>query len=281
MVKKQARTAVEIADASAPGAGGAGCGKSCNSCNGAGGCAQAVAAKAQVARFVVDRATQAALEVVTSCAVDGNPLWELFFEQGLADAISEDAELEAQFFERLCKTRGLPHSAPIVDAYLTSMPAERRNALMEAASLKRKAHPVNLAFYGASFNTAEGGYFLEVFKVFLKHGLTPEKMDIIANRCFDELERACNLGNERFMRVVIPMLAKLPEELVQRIVSRSARAEEVIAVLTKHCSVPISVFTDPKVLVAARAPVAEYIIAVEARCRREPVREPARMESEL
>lgn len=234
---------------------------------------EAVQAQAELAKFIVDRATRTAVEVVSTCAADGCQRWRLFFAQGLADAISEDTELEADFFQRLCGGRGLPYSAEIIEKYFVDMPEDRLKKFMDPTSLKRKAHPANLAFYGASFINKSGEYFMDIFKVFVKYGLVGEKVDIVANRCFDELERACNLGNEAFMITIIPMLTHLPEELTQKIVSRSAQAEVVIDLLVNKCHVPISVFMEPKILISAKPAVAEYIVAIDARSRREPERE--------
>lgn len=235
---------------------------------------EAKMAEAALAKFIVDRATVSALDIITSCAVDGCDRWRLFFEQGLAEAIAEENELELDFFHRLCGERGLPYSAQIMDAYLTLLPAARKVKLLEAASLKRKTHPVNLAFYGASFATPAGGYFLDIFDVFVKHGLTAERVDIVATRCFLDLERACNLGNGAFMKRIIPMLTVIPEDLAKSIVSRSAQAENVIAHLVSECGIPVSVFSDQKILVMARPCVAEFIVALEARSHRELMREP-------
>lgn len=241
---------------------------------------ESVATAADLARFVVNRATKAALEAVCSCAVDGTPEWKVFFEEGLADAISEETELETEFFARLTE-RGLPYTAQIIDAYLTGMRPERLKKLMDVAALKRKAHPANLAFYGATFKTPSGAYMLEVFKVFLKHGLNSDMVDIVVNRCFDDMERACALAHEPFMMTVVPMITKLPDELVQSIVSRSGQAENVIAILVNKCGIPVSTFTDPKILAVAKPQVAEYIIAIDARSRREPARVIQTLEEEL
>lgn len=224
------------------------------------------------AKFVVDNATRSALDVVSACAVDGAPYWELLFSQGLADAISEDQEFESEFFQRLCAKRGLPYSARIVDTYLQQMPDDRRKRFLDVAALKRKAHPINQVFYGASFMNPSGQYMLDVFKVFVKHGLTPEKVDVVAARCFDDLERTCNLVHEDFMTTVVPMLTRFPEELAQRIVSRSAQAPRVISILVTQCGVSITTFSDPKIMVMARPDVQAYISAMEARLQREPAR---------
>ena len=229
-------------------------------------------AKAQLARFVIDRTPKTAMEVVLTCASDGNETWKLFFQEGMADAISEDKELENEFFQRLCSKRGLPHSATIIDAYLSQMPKARRESLMDISNLKRKQHPVNLSFYCSTFSTQEGEYYLDVFKVFFKHGLTADKLDIVVNRCFDELVRGCQLGNSKFIEAVIPQLKEIPEALLQNIVSRSNIAEEVISIFVNKCNVPIEKFADHRILVSAKPEVAQYISAAVARSTRIPER---------
>lgn len=225
-------------------------------------------ALSNLARFTINRATKASLELITTCAVDGDPTWKLFFQEGMADALSEDKELENEFFVKLCDTRGLPYSAEIIDAYMAQMPADRRDALMEATNLKKKRHPVNMSFYKSTFKGKEGEYFLDVFMVFFKYGLDSEKLDIVVSRCFDDLERACTVGNDKFIESVIPKLASIPEELLQRIVSRSHMAEEVITTFVKKCNVPIETFTDSRIMVHARPEVAQFITAFHARNNR-------------
>lgn len=241
---------------------------------------EAQAAVYALAKYIVDRATKSALDVVSTCAADGCQKWRLFFDAGLADAIAEDTETESDFFQRLCGKFGLPHSACIIDTYLSQLPSERVKKLFEISNLKRKAHPANMAFYGASFISVSGGYFLDILRVFVKHGLTPDRLDIVASRCFPELERACNLGHMGFIRTIIPMLTHFPEELAQSIVSRSAQADNVIALLVNKCDVPISVFTDPKVMISAKPEVSLFITALDARSRREPERELTTVEEE-
>lgn len=231
-------------------------------------------ARAQLARFVVDRATQSAIDVITSCAMDGHENWKLFFQEGLADAISEDPELEAIFFSKLCAARGLPYSAQIMDAYLSMIPPYRLEKLFDNVALKKKAHPVNVCLYSGSFNTKEGEYFLDIFKVFIKRGLTPEKMCIVASRCSDELERACHVGNIAFMKTIFPNISKIPEELLQNIVSRPSNSEDVIYTMVNECGVDIEVFKDPKILVSAIPKISQFIFALDARINRAEPRVP-------
>jgi len=150
---------------------------------------------------------------------------------------------------------------------------DRRALMMSSNSLARKKHPANLVFFGSTLSNEYGENFIDVFNVFVNHGLTPTLVDEIAHRNYSSLDRACKLANVQFLTAIIPCMTCLPTRLEKSIVASPDHAEKLIALLTTKCGVSLRTFTDPAVLMAAEPNVASYIEALEARDM--PIRAPS------
>ena len=98
------------------------------------------------------------------------------------------------------------------------------------------------------------------------------QLDIVANKCLRELERACSLHNLRFLNAVLPHLDPLPAKFVTGIVTRPKDAAAVIAMLVQECGVPVAEFSNEAVLRHASDQVRSFIVAVEGRSRPRPTR---------
>lgn len=222
-----------------------------------------------LAKFIVDRATKTAIEAVITCSVDGSKRWELFFDAGLVDAISEDSEFECEFFTKLCGGRGLPYMADILDGYLNRLPLNRRRKLMDGTNIKRKFHPAALCFTGASFPTKSGEYYLQALQVLVKHGLTHERIEYIAGKSFVDIERACSKELDPFIDFLFKHTRKLPEDLAVNIASRSPLAEKIIAYFVLQKKMDLTFFMTQEVKLTAKPSVIDFISALHGRTIRE------------
>lgn len=221
----------------------------------------------QFAKFAVDSATRCAVEMVTACAVDGRPFWEVLFEQGMADAISEDLQIESDFLGRLCSQPGLPFAAVIVKAYLEQMPEDRKAKLFNPAALKKKGHPFGACFYGASFMTPCGANLLAVLKVLIADGLS---LQPLIERNYNEVERATALCNRPFLAAITAGGGVLDDDIIRAVMTRSGKQVEAVSMLIDDCHVPIEKLMLPKLMTAAKPETRAYLNARAVRERRVP-----------
>ena len=211
-----------------------------------------------LAQFAVQHAPRAAIAIAHACAKTGDVLYGPLFEAGLAQALLADAELESEFLDPLCKDDALIDAAPIVRSYLERMPAERRAALLTGSCLKKKAHPANNCFYGASFLNVGGEGFLRTLSVLIDHGLDLETLSV---RNSPELERAASIGHREFLKLIVPRLASVSDDVLRCVVTKSTRPAESIAILLDDCGVAIGRFIAPRVMQVATAEAREYVHA--------------------
>lgn len=212
-------------------------------------------------KFVVDRATESAMEAVLSCAMDNAPYWRVFFEQGLADAIAEEPKYEAFFLERLCGGIGLPYAADILDGYLSTLPENRLQSFFHDA-LKKKSHPASRAFVKAVENTTQGCHFVRILGVLFRHGL---KMESMGRRIILELESALGEGHVALIETVMPHLMPVSSVFLAGVVSQSKNPLNVVQTLVEHGCVDLVLFTDPKVMAASHPSVRDYVVGRLAR----------------
>ncbi|MGJ7523498.1 hypothetical protein ACSFA0_23660 [Variovorax sp. LT1P1] len=214
-----------------------------------------------VIRFVVNRATKAAIEAVLTCAMDNAPYWRMFFKEGLAEAIAEEPEYETLFFKKLCEGVGLPYSAEIIDEYLTTLPQEHKERFL-ASALKRKTHPAARSFVAAAEDTQSGAFHCKIVETFAKHGL---RFDALGSGLLSELEAAVLEGHEKFIYSMLPHFETPPAGLLVAIMSRSKNPADVVNLLVSACGLPLAAFADPKILAEAKPCARDYVVGLMAR----------------
>lgn len=220
-----------------------------------------------ILRYINTNAPGSAIGVVHSCAESGAPYWRLLFAAGFCEQIAKDHVLENEFLARLCKSPALPHAPVIMDAYLARMSKEHLARLFSPSALKRKAHPANECFYGASFMTGDGPALLKMLEVLIQHGLplTP-----IAVRNAGDLERCASLAHREFLKVVVPRLEALDDSVIRCVMTKSDRPADAISALIDDCAIPIERFTTSKMMSSAQPQARAYLNAKLARMDRTP-----------
>lgn len=221
-------------------------------------------------RFIVDRTGRSAVSIVNTCAMDDSPYWRPMFEAGMADAISEDPQLENEFLGRMCAKPGLPHAWKLMDAYLQGMPQERKEKLFSIQGLKKRGHHFSVCFYNASFKTSCGMHLLKVLNVMIAHGLP---LQPLIDRNLDEVERAAMLGYTDFLKAITSTGAKLPDEMFKSIMVRShkdGRDIEILSMLIDQCKVSVDHLLSTKVISEAKPRTRSYLQARSVRQRRIP-----------
>jgi hypothetical protein len=224
----------------------------------------------QFVKFIVDRAGKSAVSIVNTCAMDDSPYWRTMFEMGMADAISEDPDLEKEFLGRMCEKPGLPHSHKIVEAYFQGMPADRKEKLFSVNGLKKRGHYFSVCFYGASFKTTCGMHLLQVLKVIMAHGVS---MQTLIDRNCSEVERAALLGHTEFLKTITSTGAKIPDDVIKAILQRGqsdGRDIEILSMLIDECNVGIDQLIASKFMEEARSPVKAFLQARRVRMGRIP-----------
>jgi hypothetical protein len=211
-----------------------------------------------LSQFVVKHAPRAAIEIAHACARTGEVHYGPLFDAGLAERLAADPDLEQAFLDPLCKDVEMIDAAPIVRSYFERIDVTRKMLLLTGPALKKKAHPANACFYGASFATGGGEGFLRTLSVLIDHGLDLETLSV---RNSVELERAASVGHREFVELVVPRLLSVSDEVLRCVVTKSDRPAESISILVDGCRVPISRFLAPRIMQVARADAREYIHA--------------------
>lgn len=224
----------------------------------------------QFMTFIVDRAGKSAVSIINTCAMDDHPYWRMMFECGMADAISEDQQMETEFLERMVSKPGLPHAWKLVDYYLTRMPEERKQKLFCETALRKRDHPASACFYEASFMNSCGGHIMNVLKVMIEHGMPIQPL---IDRNFNELERATLLGHKPFIAQLAKAGAHFPDELIRSVYVRAAKCNrdvDIIAMLITEGQMPLSRFLTPKLLAQASKEAKTFLDTVSLRLGRIP-----------
>jgi hypothetical protein len=217
--------------------------------------------------YMVEHTPSAAVMVAIQCARDGATHFRELFSAGLGWKLRTDETLEAEFLNVLCKEEGLAYAAPVVECYLDGLDEYDLKRLLTGNPLKKKGHPANACFYGASFTTGSGPHFLDVLDVLIEHGLD---LNILSVRNCAELERAASLCHREFLRLVVPKIQSLPEEVVRCVLVKSMKPAESISILVDECGVPLERFLSPKLIAEAQPAARDYVHARAGRQERIP-----------
>lgn len=206
------------------------------------------------------------VNVVIACARDNHWLWQTLLAGGLADMIVAAPDTARHFLHTLCSRPGLPYAAEVVAGYLQCAEGAAEQ-LFEPAALRKKVHPVNVCFCGASFTGAAGPHLLRVLQVFVAYGLP---LDITLQRNSTEIQRAASLVHTGLLRLVAEGECMMPESVLRSVMLKSQRSAEGISFLVDECRVPLDRFLNPKLFEKAPPPTRTYLNARRARCSRIP-----------
>jgi hypothetical protein len=221
----------------------------------------------QLSRFFNTRSPKSAIDLMIACATIGENHWDTLLDKDTVDLIASAPELEEKFLAALCKQPGLPFAHCVMGSYLKHMNKDSIAKLFSTEALKKRNHPASVCLYGASFSSTSGQNLTKVFEQLLVHGLSA---DDITDRNISDVARAASLGHKDLLKILIPRLTTLPDEIIRAIFERSMHPIESISTLVDECGVPLTAFTTPKMLALAKREPRCYISARLSRQRRIP-----------
>lgn len=221
----------------------------------------------QLSRFFNSRSPKSAIDLMLACATIGENHWDTLLDKDTVDLIASSPELEEKFLSALCKQPGLPYAHFVMGCYLKHMDKNSLAKLFSTEALKKRNHPASVCLYGASFSSVSGQNLTKVFEQLLIHGLSA---DDITDRNISDVARAASLGHKDLLKILIPRLTTLPEDIIRAIFERSMHPIESISIMVDDCGVPLTAFTTPKMLAIAKRDPRCYISARLSRQKRIP-----------
>jgi hypothetical protein len=212
--------------------------------------------------FTSTPSPEAAVAVMTVAAATGDSSWEGFVDTAMAADIARNSALCMKFLGSLSKQPPLPHAPHVLDKFLSLLDAQAVAAIFDETALRRRSHPAIACFYHASFASPSGIAITRVLQVYIKYGL-PVASVVKKNIC--DLERATSFGHRSFLKVVIPLLQELPDEVVRSALCKSLCPMESISILVDDCSIPLQKLTTPRLLAMAKPEARCYLHARHTR----------------
>ena len=107
---------------------------------------------------------------------------------------------------------------------------------------------------------------------FIAAGLQGDKLHALAMRRHKDVQRACSLGNQRFLELLFAHLQPVPTKLLIYVVADETHSSILLAQLVITGTVPLSDFTNPKVHRFASVKAFSLLDAMAARASRLPER---------
>lgn len=208
------------------------------------------------------------LDVVLSCAKDGENHWRQLFKDGFADQVAEDPRLKTRFFRHLCVDEIQPHGHEILSAFLATISRNNSQRLLSSSSLADKTHPANHVFSRAAYPTPNGRLALDLFRIFVDAGLQGDLLEELALRRHLDVKAACGHGNQEFLALLFKKLLPPPSKLLICIVSNAKHGRSLVAKLTQDGIVPLEAFSEPAVMTHADENVLSLLWALEGRAGR-------------
>lgn len=200
---------------------------------------------------------------------DAFQYWENFERAGIVKFIASDPKRQRRLFKEVLKMPLQPNASLIIDSYFSGISQSAATIFFDIKSLDEYNHPINIAFAGATFTTPSSKYFLDILKVFLKHGLTADGLRVSSEKRHKDFLRACNLCNTSFLVEVVPRLGQLPTKLLTAIVGNMKEGPKLVQFLVDECEMPIQVFQKQVIRRAAHRDVANMITWLDTEHRRE------------
>ncbi len=214
---------------------------------------------------------KACVELVISCAKDGQAHWQTLFEHGLPNIVAADRKLERYLLSRLCVGKVFSQSDSILKAYVAGLEPQYKQQFFSEDALKNKDHVANHVFSQAALEKTEERLSLKMLNTLLEVGLKGAPMQQLASRKHQDVERACKGNNQVFLDFLFSNLKPVPEKLLIHVV-KSVNGTQIIAALIGSTPTLLAEFLHAKVLYKAETKTREYLGAVEARSSREPSR---------
>jgi len=208
------------------------------------------------------------LDVVLSCAKDGENHWRQLFKDGFADQITENPRLKTRFFKHLCVDEIQPHGHEILRAFLATISGNNSQGLFSSSSLADKTHPANHVFSRAVYPTSNGSLALDLFKIMIEAGLQGDLLEELALRRHLDVKVACGYGNQEFLALLFKELHPVPEKLLVHLVSHTKQGSSLVAKLIQDGIVSLEAFSNPAVMSYADESVLSLLWALEGRAGR-------------
>jgi hypothetical protein len=218
------------------------------------------------------------IAIVLACAQDNHWLWQAVLNDETVAQISSQPEVERDLLAMLSEPPGWPFAAEILAGYFQRCDARVLERLYEPGALKRKNHPVNICFSGASFTGDAGKHLMRVLQIYVAYGLP---LEITLARNSAEIQRAASLLHEDMLRLVTEGGCAMPDSVIRCVMSKSSRSAEAISFLIDHCHVPLERFLHAKLLDKAQQQARSYVHARRARCERIPESAPTEDDDDL
>lgn len=221
-----------------------------------------------LARYVLDVAPDAAVQVIAHCASDGSDHWQDFFAHGASDIIAAEPKLGRAFFRGLWSDDGpAAHAAPILAGFLEGLNTSSLRHFLGADALADKNHPAGHIFHGASFETPNGLRYLQMLDHLVQAGLRDDVLFEFVEKFHrrGDLVRATLAGHEDFVRLVVSNLDELPLKYLRDIVQHETGGPGAIALLVDQCGVRLPLLLAPDVLHRSSQRSFEYLNARRAR----------------
>lgn len=218
--------------------------------------------------YLVNCSPNGCLDVVLSCANDGEDHWRPLFKDGFADHIAENPRLKTRFFKCLCIDDIQPHAHKILRAFLATISRKNSQCFLSSSSLADKTHPANHVFSRAAYPTPTGRLAMDLLQILIEAGLKGDLLKELALRRHLDVKAACGHGNQGFLGLLFKDLLPIPRKLLVHIVSNAKHGPSVVAKLIEEGIVSLDAFCEPEVMNHADESVRSLIWALEARAGR-------------
>ena len=215
--------------------------------------------------YLVHCSPNGCLDVVLSCANDGEDHWQPIFKDGFADQIAENPRLKTRFFKCLCIDDIQPHAHEILHGFLATISRNNSQGFLSSSSLADKTHPANHVFSRAAYHTPTGRLALGLLQILIEAGLKGDLLKELALRRHLDVKVACGQGNQGFLGLLFKDLLPIPRKLLVHLVSNAKHGPSVVAKLIQDGIVSLDAFCEPEVVNHADESVRSLLWALKAR----------------
>lgn len=226
-----------------------------------------MSAENSMIKFLTNKSPEAAVNLLTACAATGEECWRTMVDAEMAEKLASDKSMFLKFINNMCKLPGSIYAGAILDEVLGLVPKTALDDLFTGPDLKKKSHPASTCFYNASFCSASGVLLTKVLEVLIKHGMPVAS---VAAKNIADLERAASFGHREFLKIVVPSLPSLHDDVIKAVMVKSMYPMVSISILVDECGIPLSLFASQRILSMAKPEARAYVNARLTRLERIP-----------
>lgn len=226
-----------------------------------------MSAENSLLKFVSSQTPEAAVLVMLACAATGEECWVPLLDKEMAERIAANSILTHKLMTGLCKQPGLPYSYVIMETFLTYLNSDAIENIFSPAALKKRSNPAIVCFYNASFSSPSGHHLTKVLEILIRFGLPVEA---VALKNIADLERAASFGHRDFLKIIIPELSVLPDEVIKSAMIKSMFPMNSISILVDECNISLKTLAQPRIMASAKPEARSYISARMTRMERIP-----------